>query len=313
MTTKLSYNNWISNFLLFGVFYFFFSGIAAEFFPGTFFSLAGFSDTPAVEGTVALSFLGAQFFALSVACLIIRFSPTTHWGLIIFLFFSNLFDLAIVAKYFDRLAGPAAIGFVVLDVMFCLFCLILLVKIFRARSLSDKENKEELSSALNIKPLDISQTLAELSDEKPLALVFIRHSGCTFCRDTLAKLAEERKSLEAKGVTLGVVGMSEPQVLKELAASFGLSDILLVSDPDRRLYKALEIPRGGLFQVLGLKDVWYAYKTGALKRHGMGPIDADGLQLGGSFVIYKRAVIASHKAKSSSEVCPIGALVPEIH
>jgi hypothetical protein len=57
-------------------------------------------------------------------------------------------------------------------------------------------NPEILRMALNRKT-NYGVTLNELSRISPVLLVFLRHAGCTFCREALADLAARRPEIES--------------------------------------------------------------------------------------------------------------------
>lgn len=52
------------------------------------------------------------------------------------------------------------------------------------------------------------KTLRELSAERPLLLVFLRNSGCTFCRESVAGINKIRKEIEGQGTELAFLHLS---------------------------------------------------------------------------------------------------------
>lgn len=144
-----------------------------------------------------------------------------------------------------------------------------------------------------------NNTLAELSAGQPLLLLFIRHVGCTFCREALADLAAQRSQLEAGGIRLAIVHMSPPANAAALLARYNLEDLDQFSDPDCRLFRAFELARGTLWQVLG-PAVW---RRGlfALLRHGIGKPEGDGFQLAGVFVLKDGKIAASFRHATSAD------------
>jgi hypothetical protein len=130
-------------------------------------------------------------------------------------------------------------------------------------------------------------------------LVFIRHAGCTFCREALAELAADRQQLAACGIKLAVGHMSSSASAASLLARYGLDDVDHFSDPDCRLFRAFDLARGSLWQVLG-PDVWLRALP-ALAKYGLGKIEGDGFQLGGAFLIRDGKVVAAKRLKSSAE------------
>jgi hypothetical protein len=75
-----------------------------------------------------------------------------------------------------------------------------------------------------------------------LLLVFMRHSGCVFCREALSTLAQWRERIEASGMQLVLVHLDEHHArFSSLAARHGLDGVELIADPERRLYRAFEL------------------------------------------------------------------------
>ncbi|MGB8536307.1 MAG: hypothetical protein WCD57_07830, partial [Acidobacteriaceae bacterium] len=44
------------------------------------------------------------------------------------------------------------------------------------------------------------RTLLELVDESPILLIFLRHFGCSFCRQTLDDISRIREQIEGRGI-----------------------------------------------------------------------------------------------------------------
>ena len=132
-------------------------------------------------------------------------------------------------------------------------------------------------------------SLAELSFENPILAIFLRHSGCTFCREALSDISHHRKSIEATGVKIALIHMSSPSSFSIFARGYNLDDVLAVSDPDRRHYRALGLRRGNLAQLCGW-NVWLR-SAQSLFGHGLGRIEGDGKQMPGVFLLFKGEII----------------------
>ncbi|MEJ7607605.1 MAG: redoxin domain-containing protein [Bryobacteraceae bacterium] len=85
-------------------------------------------------------------------------------------------------------------------------------------------------------------TLEQLSRHSPVLLVFLRHAGCTFCREALADLARQRKQVEQSGVQIALVHMGSSAEGGRLSLKYGLDDLPRISDPNRTLYRAFAEP-----------------------------------------------------------------------
>ena len=158
-----------------------------------------------------------------------------------------------------------------------------------------------LEAALGALHDETGRSLRALSDQRPLLVCLLRHSGCTFCRETLAELAKQRAAIERAGLGIAVLGMSaSASTLAELGARFGLSGVSWVADPERLLYRALRIPRGKFLQLFGL-SVLLAGLRGALRGYGLGRPDADPFQMPGTAVIHRGRVLRQFIHQSAAD------------
>lgn len=148
---------------------------------------------------------------------------------------------------------------------------------------------------------NMAVSLDELSRLSPVLLVFLRHMGCTFCREALADLAAMRRRIEAEGARLVLVHMSGEESASRFFARYGLDDVQSISDPDRTLYRAFGLPRGRFGDVLGPKVWWRGFQAGVLGRHGVGPLMGDGFQMPGVFLLFHGEVIRSYRHQSAAD------------
>lgn len=148
---------------------------------------------------------------------------------------------------------------------------------------------------------DRGATLEQLSRNTPVLLVFLRHGGCTFCREALADIAAQRGEIEASGTTIVLVHMDQPGAGRDFFGKYGLGDLHQISDPCRGLYRAFGLRRGDLRMLFGPK-VWVrGLDAGVLKGHGAGPLAGDGLQMPGIFMIFHGQVIRSYRHQSAAD------------
>ena len=68
-----------------------------------------------------------------------------------------------------------------------------------------------------------------------MLLLFLRHFGCSFCRETLDRVSQIRGKLEAKGVRPVFVHLGTPERAKPYFDYYNLSDVERVSNPDATL------------------------------------------------------------------------------
>lgn len=143
----------------------------------------------------------------------------------------------------------------------------------------------------------------EMSKESPVVLVFLRHFGCTFCRETVAAVENFEEALKQRGIKIVFVHMSDPENANEFFSKFFSTPIHHISDPGKKLYHALEVPSGNFLELYGpstwIKGLWY----GLFKGRGAPYLsDGDIMQLSAYFVLDKGELTQSHYAAKASDV-----------
>lgn len=145
------------------------------------------------------------------------------------------------------------------------------------------------------------QTLAELSRGQRVLVVFLRHSGCTFCREALSDLEKVRSQIEGAGTRLALVHMTTDEDFRPFVEKYHLVDLPRFSDPQRQLYQEFELAPGGIFQVLGLKVWWRGFLAAIHAGHGFGGIRESMFQMPGTFLIEDGKILRSYRHKSAAD------------
>ena len=138
------------------------------------------------------------------------------------------------------------------------------------------------------------QELLDRSHRQPVLLVFLRHLGCTFCREALADLSARRRDIEKLGAEIVLVHMAEPRQWLPLITQYGLRDVLAISDPQKELYRAFELRRGTFGQLFGLR-VWLRGLVGLFAGHGLNIPRQDAWQMPGVFLLKDGEVKAAYR------------------
>ena len=166
-----------------------------------------------------------------------------------------------------------------------------------SHSPDNPSSADALGSALT----QSGESLLELSRSSRLLIVFLRHGGCPFCRETLAQLAKCRGKVEAAGVHVALVHMMPDDEALRLFAKYELADVARVSDPGQNLHGALSLNKGSALDVMGPKVWWAGFKSVLLGGHRFGRPSGDVFQLGGAFLVHNGEILAAHRSKTSFE------------
>jgi AhpC/TSA family len=144
------------------------------------------------------------------------------------------------------------------------------------------------------------ERLADMSEGQPIMLVFLRHFGCTFCREALGDLYRLQSQIAARGVRPVVVHMVDDTVAEQHMTKFGLGHIARVSDPSKALYGAFELRRGTFGQLYGI-DTWVeGMRAGLLEGHSVGSEVGDNTQMPGVFLVHKGEIIRAFRHATAS-------------
>jgi hypothetical protein len=154
-------------------------------------------------------------------------------------------------------------------------------------------HETELTAVLQDFRTETGRTLLELLDESPILLIFLRHFGCSFCRQTLEDVSKLRGTIEAKGVRPVFVHLGSPERAKPYFDYYGLSAVERVSNPDASLYARPVFDLGRKHVLSHFLDpaVWKAWLTGSIRKHGIGLIHEDGEQMPGIFYLREGKIV----------------------
>lgn len=144
-------------------------------------------------------------------------------------------------------------------------------------------------------------TVGVLSGEgNGVLLVFLRHAGCPFCREAAADLNKKRMAIEGAGVIPVLVHQGTEAAGAAFFEKFGLGDLHRIADPDRSLFRAMDLARGNLWQIGGPK-VMLRSMLAAIRGHVPGKVEGDAFQMPGSFVVRDGTVVLAYRHKSQAD------------
>ncbi len=127
--------------------------------------------------------------------------------------------------------------------------------------------------------LDSGETvpLRSLYADQKIVLVFLRHFGCTFCREHVAQLRVHHS------LNIAFVGMGSPEQTTEFKRK-SRSPHVFICDPEKRVYKAFGLERGEARQMFNPKVFSRGFGA-TLRGHLVGAPVGDPWQMPGVFLI----------------------------
>jgi hypothetical protein len=147
--------------------------------------------------------------------------------------------------------------------------------------------------------------------EGPTLLVFLRHFGCPFCRETIAGLREATlRDADYPAVLFFYQG--SPTEGKAFMRRYW-PEARAVADPDAHFYERLGIGRGGIMQMFhpGVVPVLLRARArgllGGLSERGAG----DERRMPGLFLVRGPEIVWSHRARHQADH-PEFARIPEL-
>lgn len=158
-----------------------------------------------------------------------------------------------------------------------------------------------LSDALRLFRDQHGVSLAELSHGQRLLVIFLRHAGCTFCREAMTELAANRAEIESASVKIVVVHMESEDRAEQFFETYDLQDVSRIRDPEQVLYRAFGIGLGRFGQLLSLRVLWRGFLTAIVKRHGFAKVEGNALRMPGTFLIENGVILKSYPYRDPSD------------
>ncbi len=295
---------WMRGLLLVAGFYNLLYGIGMFVFHLHPFNLAslGLPEHPMVWQIISV-----MVVVYGIGYLIASRNPFRHWLVVMIGLIFNVLIACVLAYFIVIGRIPQSAWIVIFSnnlVWVAPFALILFGAFEQNRKFSEQINYF-YSSRTDVSRLPIltnkGASLLLLSHTSPVLLVFLRHFGCTFCREALQSLARDRKTIEALGTKIVLVHMSDDVKAEEMTSRYGLNELHRISDPDKILYNAFALERGDFRQLLGLKVLLRGFIAGVLGGNSIGAIQGDHTQLPGVFLIYKNEVVKSYRHDTAAD------------
>lgn len=241
-----------------------------------------------------------------IGYLVAATNPILHWPIVLVGFLGKIFGPIGFALAISKGTLPLSSAWITLtnDLIWWIpFGLILWAtiqaKVGRPITKTQAYSPEEAS---HLYQLSTGKTLAEASEHKTVALVFLRHFGCTFTRQILRSLTELKAEAEAQNAQLVLVHMlQDGHEENYLSQNSSTPNIPRIADPNCELYRAFGLGKGGFLELFGPR-VWLRGAVALFKGCGVGHLAGDGLQMPGAFLYRNGKILSSQPAQSASDL-----------
>lgn len=282
-------------------------GAAVVLLPTT--TLGLLMSTEQITGTVVVFWqcIGMIVGVYGVGYWVAGSDPLRHWPIVLVGLLGKLFgpagfvDAVLIREVLDPSFG---ITIIFNDLIWWVPFFLMLLAAHRQhvetrqRELTTNGNADA-SAALESATTSDGRSLLELSRDKPTLIVFLRHFGCTFCRETLADLASQKDAVRSMNVA--VVHMVGDDRAAEYLKRYDLPEHVRISDPDKSLYAAFELERGRLGQLFGLRVWWRGFLAGVVGRHLVGGLAGDGFQMPGAFIVKDGTIVRAFRHHDAAD------------
>ncbi len=294
---------WMKAFLLIAAACLLVAGTAAVLTPGAVFRVLGVEPEPV--GFDLLRAIGLLTIVIGVGYMAAARRPFAHWPIIV----TGLLATALVPAWLivPMTAGrlPWTVGCIAAAVsLVCWFVFALMLWKAAKYHHSRHEHFTVPAPTRKIDPVgrmlsNRGISLLELSRSQPVLVVFLRHSGCTFCREAVADVAQQRQQIEALGTQIAFVHMGQQEPV-ELLKKYNLSDLNTFRDPSCSLYDTFGLTLGSFGQLLGPK-VWWKGLLASMRGHKAGAFQGNVFRMPGVFLLHDGTVLRAYKHKTAAD------------
>ncbi len=149
---------------------------------------------------------------------------------------------------------------------------------------------------------DKGNSILELSNEQKVILVFLRHFGCNFCRETLMEISKIKGELD-KTSRMILVHQSSRSYANEILKIYELETLEHVSDSGHVLYNSFGLGKMRLIHLFNPSVIIGTFKS-ILKGHFPGKPVGCPYQLPGIFILKNKKLIDSYRYRNIAQVPP---------
>ncbi len=144
--------------------------------------------------------------------------------------------------------------------------------------------------------------LPRLWQTGPAILLFLRHLGCSFCRELIAQMREDVGLFCERGVTLGLINVAGPKATTLFCEERDLGlPFVCLSDPERAAFTAFGLSRVGPLELFTPHVVARGIQA-TLHGHFVGMPKGDLFQMPGVFIVDSGGSVRyAHRSRDMSD------------
>lgn len=276
-------------------------GAGVILFPQAAFRWAGL---PEINHAPVWQAVGMIVGVYGVGYLVAATNPLRHWPIVLVGLLGKI--LGPIGMAFYVVSGQFPLGFALIclfnDLIWWAPFAMILYQAFRWHSERGRfELVPSWGQLLRESRSQRGQSLAALSAERPTMVVFLRHSGCTFCRRVMADLGEVRQQLNDMPVHVVVVHMGSPLDGTTILAKYEVEYWHHISDPFCIIYRGFGLQRGRFGQLFSWKVLLRGLNYGLIGGQGIGKLEGDSFFLPGVFVLHHGRIIIGQPAEDATQ------------
>ncbi|MCO5230232.1 MAG: SelL-related redox protein [Chitinophagales bacterium] len=301
-------SQWMKAILFIAGIYSIFWGASVVIAPQFWFNLAGLSTPDYIQ---LWQLIGVYSIAMGVGYLIAYTNPMRQWPIVLIGLIVKV--LTPIGFLFFYLKGQLPwIVFqmnITNDLIWWVPFGLILYNAYLHDYLLDKEiincTEHNIKDLLSWHHTQHDESILEISQKQPVMLIFLRHFGCTFCRETLHEVGANKEVIESQGVRIVLVHQLPVEEANQYFQKFDLANIDSVSDPELILYKGFHLKRGKITQIFGPKDLITLILKGKFFKWGISSFkDEDPFQMPGVFMVKDGKIVAQFVHSSVSDSIP---------
>jgi peroxiredoxin len=301
-TNDLQVRPWMGRVLIIAGIYNLIWGGLAVLFPVQTLNWLGVSPLPVYPQFWQC--IGMIVGVYGVGYLVAARAPYRHWLITLVGLLGKLFGPIGFALSVGSGALPTSMSWTILTndlIWWAPFTMILWGAVQYHLSLGSAYQLPEADDPLREMRTHTGERLDDLADVKPQLVVFLRHAGCTFCRESLADIADQRAEIEENGCGIVLVHLGENQRDAAFFEHYGLGDVPRIADAGCRLYRQFGLDMGGFLELLG-PTVWIrGFMAALIGGHGIGRMRGNGFQMPGVYLYHCGQILGGYQHTRASD------------